>query len=118
MLSTKLNKFCSILPVILITGCAGKWVKSNPDAMDYSSSVTACQKISSEKFPVKNEVAQGTDFEMRYRQCNDKSKCDGKDYKYVEEPVTKSYAMDVNKNSRKDAFLDCMNVNGWEKKYF
>lgn len=101
--------------LVMLSGCSGQWVKSKTTAEDFSTANIFCEIQSEKKFPVKNEVAQRTSYSNKYEKCQKFDDCDGKKYKTIERPVTESYVIDVNKDSRKGNFLQCMNTKGWKK---
>jgi shikimate 5-dehydrogenase len=45
----------------------------------------------------------------------DDKDCNSSGYKIEQKLGVESYVMDVNVNSRKTAFLSCMEKNGWKK---
>ncbi|MFT8212121.1 MAG: hypothetical protein ACMZI0_18930 [Symbiopectobacterium sp.] len=95
------NKFTLLVTVLLLSGCTTQWVtqwvKNSANAEDFTISKAACEVLSEEKFPVKNE-------------------------KYIsgKRLETQSYVMDVNADSRQALFKQCMKLRGWtsETKWF
>lgn len=99
---------------LMLCGCSSQWVTNRSGAEAFTSARTACEIQSDKKFPVKNEVAQRTVYSQKYEACRKDEECNGKKYKKTERPETESYVMDVNKESRRNAFYSCMSVKGWE----
>ncbi|HGJ5854683.1 MAG TPA: hypothetical protein ACHBZ9_10520 [Arsenophonus nasoniae] len=92
----------------LISGCASQWVRNSLNAEDFSVAEIFCREQSENKFPVKNEVAQRTNVKRHETwQKNEK-------YQTVLIPEIDSYIIDVNKDSRRQFFYDCMSQKGWE----
>ncbi|MBI6547922.1 hypothetical protein H8A87_04095 [Xenorhabdus sp. VLS] len=72
--------------------------------------------MSSRLFPVKNEVAQRSALKTVRQPCVNGVEC-GKDGYYNQSvPITESYVMDVNKDSRNRYFYNCMQQKGWKQK--
>ncbi|TCV96702.1 hypothetical protein [Biostraticola tofi] len=100
---------------LLLCGCASQWVKNRATAEDFSSANAACTDISENKYPVKNKVAQRTNYVKTAERCKKGEDCGGKKYQTTERPETQSYVMDVNSDSRYDEFYRCMTGKGWQQ---
>lgn len=48
------------------------------DAEDLHTAKASCEELAEAKYPVKNQIAQGTHYESIQEKCTDKSKCGGK----------------------------------------
>ncbi|AXF77062.1 hypothetical protein LU631_21270 [Erwinia tracheiphila] len=104
-----------ILLPFLLCGCSSHWIKNRATAEDFLTAKTFCEAQAENKFPVKNEVAQKTIYSKKYEKCKKNDDCEGKKYKTTERPETQSYVMDVNDDSRRRSFYQCMSIKGWEK---
>ncbi|MBG6242689.1 MAG: hypothetical protein EKE20_12945 [Candidatus Symbiopectobacterium sp. Dall1.0] len=113
-------KFTLLFATLLLSGCTTQWVKSSANAEDFTISKGACETLSEEKFPVKNEVAQRTQYTSYYLPCGKKDDCKNEKYISGQRPETQSYVMDVNSGSRQALFNQCMKLRGWtsETKWF
>ncbi|HDS6412607.1 TPA: hypothetical protein QHZ98_005452 [Klebsiella oxytoca] len=100
---------------LLLSGCSSQWVKSKATAEDLSTAKIFCETQAEKKSPVKNEVAQRTTYSQKYEKCNKSDVCEGKKYKTIERPETESYVIDVNNDSRRRSFHQCMSMKGWEE---
>lgn len=116
-----MRKCIYVLAVSLsLGGCAGGWVPTRGNVEDLTTVQAACNSQAERKFPVKNEVAQKTEYtehEERARACLGKTEDECKVIKVFREPKTVSYAMDVNKESRDNEFYGCMSAGGWSWKW-
>lgn len=99
-------------------GCSGKWVRYKSDAIQFSKSNVQCHKSSLIDFPIKNEVAQKSDYEIYEKKCDKRSYCNGDGSYTVKRPTIESYVIDVNEESRIDSYSSCMSANGWKKNIF
>ncbi|TQI80948.1 hypothetical protein FHU10_4154 [Serratia fonticola] len=99
---------------MMLAGCSSQWVRDRADAEDFSLAKYGCEAQAESKFPVKNEVAQRTVYTDYYESCKKDENCDGDKYKTVKKPAIESYIMDVNKDSRRGLFNQCMNQKGWK----
>lgn len=66
------------------------------------------EELAEAKYPVKNQIAQGTHYESIQEKCTDKSKCGGKKYREIMRPVTDNSIIDVNEDTREEWFMNCM----------
>lgn len=114
------NKFILLFTTLLLFGCTTQWVKNSANADDFTVSKGACEVLSEQKFPVKNEVAQKTQYTPYYLPCGKRDDCKNEKYILRQQSETQSYVMDVNSGSRQDLFKQCMKLSGWtsETKWF
>lgn len=110
MIRTSLLLLCALL----VNGCSSQWVKHRADAQNFADASASCSRQAKQEFPVKNEVAQRTQYTTRYEKCSDTQACNGKKYRSVDRPEIDSYVMDVNHDSREDAYEQCMLDAGWQ----
>lgn len=114
-----LRKFVFICVIVLSTvSCSSKWERIGNLSENFDIANVNCQRISQNKFPVRNEVAQETIYKPRLKFCEDKKECDGKKYKIHESQEIRSYSIDVNEISRNKIFDSCMKKSGWKKTFF
>ncbi|WP_291968798.1 hypothetical protein [Candidatus Symbiopectobacterium sp.] len=113
-------KFTLLFATLLLSGCTTQWVKSSVKAEDFTISKGACETLSKEKFPVKNEVAQQTQYTSYYLPCWKNGNCQNEEYIIGKRPETQSYVVDVNSGSSQALFNQCMKLRGWtsETKWF
>lgn len=113
-------KFTLLLATLLLSDCTTQWVRNSANADDFTISKGACETLSEEKFPVKNEVAQRTQYKSYYLPCGKRDDCKNEKYISGQRPETESYVMDVNSSSRQTLFNQCMKLRGWtsETKWF
>ncbi|SIP74041.1 hypothetical protein [Xenorhabdus innexi] len=95
---------------LLLTGCTIKWVPARSNPTPFHEANSECQSSALQQFPVKNEVAQTSQLRTVRNSC-------GKDCSYEQSvPMTESYVIDVNQNSRNQAYGFCMQEKGWKQK--
>ena len=103
------------LPLFL-AGCTTEWVQKRSDAEDLHTAKASCEELAEAKYPVKNQIAQGTHYESIQEKCTDKSKCGGKKYREIMRPVTDNSIIDVNEDTREEWFMNCREKKGWHGK--
>lgn len=113
-------KFILLFATLMLSGCTTQWVKNSVNAEDFTISKGACEALSEDKYPVKNEVAQRTQYTSYYLPCGKRDDCKNEKYISGRRPEIQSYVMDVNKDSRQGLFNQCMKLRGWssETKWF
>ncbi|MBD2800284.1 hypothetical protein ID854_07390 [Xenorhabdus sp. M] len=108
-----------ILLVILSTltsGCTTQWVPASTNPIPFNQAQTECSGESIEQYPVKNEVAQRSTLKTVQQPCVNGVQCGKNGYYMQSIPMTESYVMDVNENSRSQYFYSCMQQKGWKQK--
>ena len=104
------------LSVLLISGCTSVWIPvPGVDLYTQAEAETYCLKDAHKQYPEKNEVAQRSVMRDVEKKCKKDDDC-GKDKTYKEQtPVTESYVLDVNEDSRNRYFYTCMKSKGWDR---
>nr|WP_282550447.1 MULTISPECIES: hypothetical protein [Providencia] len=107
----------SFLFILLLSGCTSVWVPvSGGSQYTQSEARATCKPEAMHLYPVKNEVAQRSVMSSVEKKCKKDDDC-GKETTYKEQtPVTESYVLDVNENTRNNYYLECMETKGWLKK--
>lgn len=108
------RSFFILLCVYALIGCTSQWIKSRADAQAFPLASQYCETDAEARFPVKNEVALRTRYVTRVESCTNKAECGNKKYKSAERQEIESYVMDVNSESRRSHFYQCMAIAGWE----
>lgn len=104
------------LSVLLISGCTSVWIPvPGIDLYTQAEAETYCLQDAHKQYPEKNEVAQRSVMRDVEKKCRKDDDC-GKDKTYKEQtPVTESYVLDVNEESRNRYFYTCMKSKGWDR---
>ncbi|MEQ4786784.1 hypothetical protein ABN070_08870 [Morganella morganii] len=105
-----------LVSVLLLSGCSSVWVEV-PGGSEYTRAEANafCEPESHKLYPVKNEVAQRSVMRDVEKRCKKDDDC-GNSKTYKEQtPVTESYVMDVNEDSRNRYFYNCMKTKGWDR---
>ncbi len=112
-----MKRLFSFLFILLLSGCTSVWVPVSGGSQYTQSEATAtCKPEAMHLYPVKNEVAQRSVMSSVEKKCKKDDDC-GKDKTYKEQtPVTESYVLDVNEDTRNNHYLECMETKGWLKK--
>ncbi|MDX7992414.1 hypothetical protein FE394_12810 [Xenorhabdus sp. Reich] len=99
----------------LLSGCTTQWVPASSNPAPFSQAKAECSAESMQQFPVKNEVAQRSQLRTVRQPCMKDVQC-GKDNYYDQNiPMTESYVIDVNRDSRNQYYYSCMQQKGWKQ---
>ncbi|MGL4485747.1 MAG: hypothetical protein ACRCUG_01800 [Yersinia sp. (in: enterobacteria)] len=106
----------AIFSAIMLSGCSVTWEPLNNPTLPLQEAKRLCDDTALAQYPVKNEVATRSVEKQITLMCKkDDKDCNSSGYKIEQKLGVESYVMDVNVNSRKTAFLSCMEKNGWKK---
>ncbi len=102
-----------IFPLVL-SGCSASWEPIGNPPVTLQNAQNICQSLSLSQFPIKNEVATRSVEKQISIKCKAGENCDSSGYRYEKKLGVESYPLDVNKQSRREAFSSCMENNGWK----
>ncbi|MBG6248821.1 MULTISPECIES: hypothetical protein [Symbiopectobacterium] len=104
-----------MLVPVLLSGCSTRWVKIRDNPTDHVTSRTLCRVSAEQRFPVRNEVINRTNYRTVTEPCDYKRWCGGQKYRTYDVEKLQSYVTDVNDGSRNSSYHDCMLDNGWQQ---
>ncbi len=99
-----------------LTACTTQWVPATGNPTPFNEANQICNDVSSRLFPVKNEVAQKSVLQTVRQSCVNGVKYEKDCYYNQSVPVTESYVIDVNRDSRNQYYYNCMQQKGWKQK--
>ncbi|WP_244590528.1 hypothetical protein [Xenorhabdus mauleonii] len=106
----------SMMVCASLTACTTQWVPATGNPTPFNEATQICNESASKIFPVKNEVAQKSVIRTVRQACVNGVQCGKEGYYNQSVPVTESYVIDVNRDSREQYFFNCMNQKGWKQK--
>ncbi|CAM3258966.1 hypothetical protein XNC1_2660 [Xenorhabdus nematophila ATCC 19061] len=101
---------------VSLTACTTQWVPTTGNPTPFYEASQTCHETASKLFPVKNEVAQRSILKTVRQSCVNGVECGKKGYYNQSVPVTESYVIDVNRDSRNHYYDSCMQQKGWKQK--
>ncbi|MDC9593238.1 hypothetical protein [Xenorhabdus sp. IM139775] len=105
----------SLLMCCSLAGCTTQWVPATSNPPPLNEAMAECQSSASNLFPVKNEVAQRSTLKSVRQPCSNDDKCGKEGYYYQNVPMYESYVIDVNEDSRREFYRNCMLQKGWKQ---
>ncbi|WP_071827266.1 hypothetical protein [Xenorhabdus doucetiae] len=105
----------SLIICLSLAGCTTQWVPTTSHPTPFSEATAECNLSASSLFPVKNEVAQRSTLKSVRQHCVNGVQCGKDGYYYQSVPMTESYVIDVNSDSRRGSYYSCMRQKGWKQ---
>lgn len=103
-------RFSLLILIFLLSGCETQWVNLSSEEI-FSTAKNFCHNQAKNKFPIKNEIVQRTKYLPSYTHCSRKKHC----HYRADRVEIESYVMDVNDDSRRREFHECMGQRGWQE---